>query len=387
MSSPSRTPIDNIAIEPPLKARPTMRIGEILGKMKELRLWAVPVVDDKDRVIGIISYRSILMRGAGRDTKVLTVMEPPYMITSGTPFLEAVAKIVTWKARAVPIVDDRRHLLAIITRENVLKFMVENNLVPPQRADEVMSTPPITIHEDESIARARWLMLKSGISRLPVVDDEDRLVGVISLRDIVERLYTIKLTRRKGFEWIRSEEEFLAAPVKDFMSSPPIYVARNTSLYDVIRTLLEYKISGVPVTEREKVVGVLSGLDIMKRYVEMHVEVRPIEAKIASTIAQDEVLKLQVEKLLNDYLSSLQRMVNVIDLKVNLKEETKTEKTEGRRRYRVRIRLVTDEGTFVAEGIGWEVLTALRDALMILEKRVKKILEKKRLYLPEKEEL
>jgi len=386
LSREGARPIDEIAIEPPFVAKPMMRIGEVIGKMRELKLWAVPVVGDKNRLVGILSYRDILMRGAGRDTKVLTVMEPPYSIVTGTPIPEAIAKFVSWKARMVPIVDEKRRLLAIVTRRDILRYMLDNDLVPDMKAEDAMSTPPITIHEEESIARARWLMLKSGISRLPVVDDDEKIVGVITLRDIVERLYNIRLTRRKGYEWIRSEEEFLAAPVRDFMSSPPIYTHRAAPLREVVQTLLHYEISGMPITERERVVGVISGLDVMKKYVESLVQVQPLEAKVAEVVGKDPLTKLQVEKLVNDYLSTFSRMVNVIDMKLSIKEETKVEKEEGRRRYRVRIKLVTDLGTFVVDGRGWELLTALRDALQTLEKRVKKAIEKASTYQPPKEE-
>ena len=378
--------VDDIASEPPLVAKPMMRIGEILGKMRELRLWAVPVVDDHHRLIGILSYRDILMRGAGRDTKVLTVMEPPYSVKSGTSLTETIARTVSWKARIVPVVDEKRRLLAIVTRRDILKCMLDYGIVPDAVAEDAMSSPPITIHQDESIARARWTMLKSGVSRLPVVDDDEKIVGVITLRDIVERLYNIRLTRRKGFEWIRSEEEFLAAPVRDFMSSPPIYTHRRATLREVVETLLHYQISGMPITERERVVGVISGLDVMKKYLEGLVQIRPLEAKVAEVLAKDPISKIQVEKLVNDYISSLSRMVNVIDVKLSIKEESKVEKEEGRKRYRVRIKLATDIGTFVAEGRGWELLTALRDALQVLEKRVKKEVGKRTLYLPPREE-
>ncbi len=380
-------PVDEIAMEPPFVAKPMMRIGEVIGKMRELKLWAIPVVGDKKRLVGILSYRDILMRGAGRDTKVLTVMEPPYSVVSGTPIPEVIAKFVSWKARMIPVVDEKRRLLSIVTRKGVLQYMLEAKLVPELKAEDAMSTPPVTIHEEESIARARWLMLKSGISRLPVVDDDEKLVGVITLRDIVERLYNIKLTRRRGYEWIRSEEEFLAAPVRDFMSSPPIYTHRQAPLREVVETLLHYEISGMPITERERVVGVISGLDVMRKYIESLVQVQPLEAKVAEAIGKDPLTKLQVEKLVNDYLSTFSRMVNVIDVKLSIKEESKVEKEEGRKRYRVRIKLVTDLGTFVVDGRGWELLTALRDALQVLEKRVKKAVERASTYQPSKEEM
>lgn len=375
--------IDELARKPPLVVRPETRIGEILGRMKELRLWLAPVVDGRGRLVGVVSYRAVLMRGAGRDTRVATVMEPPFSVRSGTGFGEAVARFVAWRARAVPVVDERRRLLALASREDVLRFMLREGLVPDLRAEEVMSSPPVTVRGDESIARARWLMLRSGISRLPVVDDDERLAGVISLGDIAERLYRIRLTRRRGLEWIRSEEEFLAAPVREFMSSPPIHVPRGTDLGEVVRTLLEYRISGAPVTDGGRVLGVISGLDVMRKYVEGLVETRPLEAKVSDAVGGDRFLRAQVERLLGSYLSAFSRLADVVDLKVAVKEEAKA---GSGGRYRVRLRLVTNVGAFAAEGAGWELLAALRDALATLEKRLKRKVKKLQVRSPPPEE-
>ncbi|RLG85590.1 MAG: hypothetical protein DRO39_05220 [Thermoprotei archaeon] len=385
MSIAPQVKIDEVMAEPPVVAKPLMTIGEILGKMRETRAWIVPVVDNKGRLIGVLSYRAILMRGAGRQTKVLTVMEPPYSVRLGTPFNDAVARFVALKARAMPVVDEHRILKGYVTRADLLRFMLENDVLPRKRAEELMTSPAVTIHEDESIARARWLMLRGGISRLPVVDEEEKLVGVISMRDIVERLYNIRLTRRKGFE--QFEEEFLAAPVRDFMSTPPIYVARTSPSEEIVETLLEYNISGMPVVERDSVVGVVSGLDVLKAYVASLTVAHALEAKIPEEVRGDAITKNLVERLVSDYLASFRKFANVLDFKVTLKEETKVPKKEGRKRYKVRVRLVTDHGSFAAEGIGWELLSALRDALMTLEKRLRRYYEKRRTFQVTKGEL
>jgi len=377
--------VDEIMVEPPIVAKPMMTIGEVLGKMKGIRARIVPVVDSRGRLVGVLSYRTILMKGAGRQTKVLTVMEPPYSVKLGTTFNSTVMRIVELKARALSVVNERRILKGYVSRADILRFMLDKGLLPTKRAEELMSTPPVTIHEHESIARARWLMLRGGISRLPVVDEDERLVGVISMRDIVERLYNIRLTRRKGFE--QFEEEFLAAPVKDFMSTPPIYVLKQSTADEIVKTLLEYNISGMPVVERDRVVGVVSGLDVLKHYVASLTVTQAIEAKLPDDVSADSITKSLMEKLVNDYLASFRKFANVLDFKLNIKEETKTKKVEGRKRYRVRARIVTDQGNFVAEGIGWEVLSALRDALMTLEKRLRKYYEKQRTFQVTKEEI
>jgi len=257
-----------------------MKIGEILPKMKELRIRDAPVVGDDNRIIGVVSYRGILMKGVGRDAKVQSVMDPPFYIYEDADINNAISNIVTWKVREIPIINKEGIVVGIISRDNLLRHLIENNRIPRANVTTVMSKPVITINEKESIARARWLMLKSGISRLPVIDSVNRVIGVITLSDIVERLYMIRLSRRKGFEWIQSEESFLAAPVSDFMTSPPITIPNYVDIAEATIILLDNRISGAPVVSSNDVAeGIVSGIDILKKYLESFTTIQPIEAK------------------------------------------------------------------------------------------------------------
>jgi len=373
LSVGSRVRVGDIAGKPPITARPSMTIGDLLPKMRELKVRVVPVVNDGNRLIGVLSYKGILMRGVGRFSKVGTVMEPPYAVEFSSSVDEVIAKFVVWKAKALPVVGEGRELVGYISRVDVLKFLLDNNLLPDRVVGNVMSAPPTVIREGESIARARWLMLRGGISRLPVIrDGGDDLTGVISMTDIVERLYLIRLTRRKGFE--QFEEEFLAAPVREFMSSPPIHVFPNTKLTTATSTLIKYGVTGMPVVEGSRVVGVVSGIDILRAYAEAMVSKELIEAKVPNALRTDEVAKAQAETLVNEFLSNIRRVVNVIDFNVKIKEEGKG----GRKRFVVRVKLVTNEGAYATEGSGWDLLSSLREALIKLEGRVKKYKKKLR---------
>ncbi|MEL9940426.1 MAG: CBS domain-containing protein [Ignisphaera sp.] len=367
--------VRELSVEPPVILKPTMRIGEVLPKMKEHRIVVAPVVNDDNVLIGVLSYRNILMRGVGRDTKVQTVMEPPYSLNENVDFDRAVMAFVNWRAREIPVTNANEVVVGVVSRNIILDYMLRNGLVPSATVDSAMSKPAITIEESESIARARWLMLKSGISRLVVVDKTGRVAGVITLSDIVERLYTIRLSKRKGYEWIQSEESFLAAPVADYMTSPPITIPSGSSLVKAINILLENRISGAPVvTADDKPLGVFSGLDALKLYLDQLKISMPIEAKISQVVKED-FTRLQIEKLVNSYLSKFSRYVNVIDFKLAVKEETKTDK-EGRRRYNVRVRVVTDSGALTSQSVCWDLSTCVREALEIIEKRLRKQVEK-----------
>lgn len=373
--------IASIAVEPPILLRPSMRIGEVLSKLGELRIREAPVIDDDGLLIGILSYRAILSKGVGRDTRVSTVMDPPYAINANESIDKAVASIVSWKARDIPIVDSSSRVVGYINRAMVLRHLYSKGLIPSESVDKVMTSPAITIQEWESIARARWLMLRNAFSRLPVVDRHDKAVGVITLSDIVERLYRIKLSRRRGYEWIESEESFLAAPVSDFMSSPPIAIASGSAIVDAVELMLSKNISGLPVvTGDNQVVGVLSSLDILRRYVEGFAVVYPIEAKISRAVKTYEQVRPSIERIVNSYLASFSKYVNILDFKISVKEPRKAEETETketRRRFEVATKIVTDIGSFTAKTVCWDLPTCVREAMNILEKRLRKQIEKR----------
>jgi len=356
-----------------------MRIGEILPKMKELRIRDAPVVDDDNRIIGVVSYRGILMKGVGRDAKVQSVMDPPFYIYENADVNNAINNIVTWKVREIPIINREGIVIGIVSRDNLLRHLIESNKVPRANVTTVMSKPVITINEKESIARARWLMLKSGISRLPVVDSVNRVVGVITLSDIVERLYMIRLSRRKGFEWIQSEESFLAAPVSDFMTSPPITIPNNVDIAKATIILLDNRISGAPVVSSNDVAeGVVSGIDILKKYLESFTTIQPIEAKISEAV-EDELTRTQIEKLVNSYLSKFSRYVKVIDFKLTVKQigKVKEMNSEKRKQYDVSIKLSTNIATISTNSRCWDLATCVREVLSTAEKRLRRIIDKK----------
>ncbi|MEM4040911.1 MAG: CBS domain-containing protein [Ignisphaera sp.] len=372
--------IIDIAIDPPVLLKPLMKIGEILSIMSEHRIRVAPVVDDRNVLVGVLSYRAILMKGVGRETKVATVMDPPYSIKMNESIDKAIAVIASWRARDVPIVDEDNEVVGHVNLHIILKYLYEKNLVPRETVDKVMSSPAVTIQEWESIARARWLMLKNTFSRLPVVNRFEKITGVISLSDIVERLYRIKLSRRKGYEWIESEESFLAAPVSDFMSSPPITIIANSSLSNAVKLLIDNRITGIPViTEDNNVLGVLSGIDILKKYVEKSATIYPIEASISKAVEDDEIAKVHVERIVNSYLADISRYLNVIDFKLAVKPLKKSDtmmNKDIRRMYEVSARIVTNIGDSVARSACWDLPTCVREVMEILSRRLRKRIEK-----------
>ena len=98
----------------------------------------------------------------------------------------------------------------------------------------------ITISPDEKIALADLIMTRHSIGGLPVVDGE-RLVGIITQRDIM-------LARNYEIGGLKAGE---------LMTRDPITVTPDTSLREVVDTMLENKIERLPVVEDKRVVGIV----------------------------------------------------------------------------------------------------------------------------------
>ena len=88
---------------------------------------------------------------------------------------------------AIPVCDGRR-LVGMVTDRDIIARGIARGL-PPESTPlrEVMSAPVQWCFEDESVDEATQLMLDRAIRRLPVVDHEKHLVGILSLGDVAAK--------------------------------------------------------------------------------------------------------------------------------------------------------------------------------------------------------
>ncbi|MQY14543.1 Inosine-5'-monophosphate dehydrogenase [Streptomyces sp. RB5] len=125
---------------------------EIADLLVRHRISGLPVVDDDDKVIGVISETDLMMHQAGQGEQ------------------EA--------ARA----EGRRPRLPLPRR----RARARQVKAGARTAGDLMSAPAVTVPADDSIASAARTMAAHGIERLPVVDVEDRLVGIVTRRDLLQ---------------------------------------------------------------------------------------------------------------------------------------------------------------------------------------------------------
>ena len=136
-----------------------------------------------------------------------------------TPYKELARLLATRRVSAVPVVDDRGHVLGVVSeadlllkREQPARPLVQLLSAPRRRrerakaratvAAELMSRPAITIDPESTLAAAARRLHAEGVKRLPVVDAVGRLVGIVSRVDLLS-------------SFLRSDEELYGEIVED----------------------------------------------------------------------------------------------------------------------------------------------------------------------------
>ncbi|AAB98926.1 TPA: CBS domain-containing protein [Methanocaldococcus jannaschii] len=110
--------------------------------------------------------------------------------------VEAFEKMLKYKISSLPVIDDENKVIGIVTTTDIGYNLIRDKYTLETTIGDVMTKDVITIHEDASILEAIKKMDISGkkeeiINQLPVVDKNNKLVGIISDGDIIRTISKI----------------------------------------------------------------------------------------------------------------------------------------------------------------------------------------------------
>ena len=172
------------------------------------------------------------------------------------------------------------------------------------RAVEVMTTKVITVGENASVAEVAKLLAERGISAVPVVDKDHKVIGMVSEGDLLHRTETgtekcrswwlemMASTNQLAGDYIKSH----SANVKDVMTRDVISVSDTTPLADIAILLEANRIKRVPVVRDGKLVGIVSRANLV-RALAMTVNEPPSSVELDDRTIRDELLaELKAQK-------------------------------------------------------------------------------------------
>jgi len=120
------------------------------------------------------------------------------------------------------------------------------------KVEHYMTTQLFTVQEDELLEMVAFLMERNQIRHVPVEDDQNRLVGLVSYRSILRMASDMTSDGDKG-----------TTPVKTIMETNPVTVTPETSTLVAIDLMRKRGVSCLPVLKGEKLVGLVTEADFM----------------------------------------------------------------------------------------------------------------------------
>jgi CBS domain-containing protein len=140
------------------------------------------------------------------------------------------------------------------------------------RAMDVMTNKVITVDENASVQEVAKLLVEHGISAVPVVDKDNRVIGMVSEGDLLHRAETGTDRRRSWWlEQMTSTNQLAAeyvkshsGSVKDVMTRNVVSVIEATRVADIAVLLETHRIKRVPVLRDGKLVGIVSRANLVR---------------------------------------------------------------------------------------------------------------------------
>jgi CBS domain-containing protein len=255
------------------------RIEQVLPEISGMMAGGVITVDDTE-----IRFSSAAFKGGLPDVSVGDLMSSDAeAVTPETPIAEVVEHLVARDYTALPVVDRDRKVVGMIGDSDLLTSGLTRLSVSLHKAigpeligdflsrlkkegavvRQAMTSPAVTVHPDTPLKAAAHVMHERGLKRLPVVDANGRLCGVLGRLDILQSIAAGHARRMAPHATPLPQEHRTVAEIME--PSVPT-VLETVAWHDVVEKLLSSDVKRVLVVDFSgRPVGIITDTDIIAR--------------------------------------------------------------------------------------------------------------------------
>jgi CBS-domain-containing membrane protein len=127
------------------------------------------------------------------------------------------------------------------------------------RARDIMTREVLVVKAEDKVEKAARILLENKISGIPVVDEEDRVIGITLFDSIIFLENTMRFNNNL--------KKYTASKVKDAMTTKVVSVDEDEPVTNIVKIMQDKKINRVPVLRHGKLIGIITRNDILKAMV------------------------------------------------------------------------------------------------------------------------
>jgi len=247
--------------------------------MVKHRISRIVVTDMEKKPVGILTQKDIVnflladtsKRGIEEIPAEEVMSKSLITVKPMAPIPDAARNMIKNEISSLVVVDDNGKLKGIATKADIGLYLASKG-AGIYSVHDFMTPNPITVRQSQSIFLAVSLMSENRISRIVVIDEKNKPVGIITLADVTMISSLLKPAKvimekkpvfAKGILFPPKSIHLLTAG--DFMTADPISVNEKTDLADAARLMTRYGVSGLPVIDSAgKLVGIVTKSDLTR---------------------------------------------------------------------------------------------------------------------------
>ena len=345
--------------------------SEIIGKINKQVFHEIPVLDSDGRYMGLVSFDSIIKRrNLPMTARVRNLLSIPPVVTEEDNLSALAEKMLISGVRALPVLFNNK-LIGIVTRTDLVQVLSSVKELKDAFVESVMSHYPLSVKETDGIGKAKSLIRELHEQIIPVVDDSDRLTGVVGIKDIAPYIWGVKTLEKDG--WSDGESYPPNIEIKSVMHRP-ITVSLGTSVGNAAQLMSEHNITSVIVVDGNRPVGVVTQLNLIEHIA----SAKKREEVYVQITGLSEESSFQLDSIYAIIQKSLQGIAKVTVPTFFSMHVAQYNIETGASKYSIRIILKTSRKSFYANAHDWNLMKATDEVMNVLEKMVRKDKEKKR---------
>ncbi|WP_336135545.1 CBS domain-containing protein [Natronomonas amylolytica] len=340
------------------------RLGKVRSVFERERSKGIIVTDDGDYE-GIITERQLLQSHIEDDAKANVMVRRNIPRIGREDGVRDVARMLVEGNTKVAPVFEGDELWGVVTEDAILEAVLDNLEV--LTVGQIYTQEVVTLTEDDNLGKAINYLREHGISRLPVVNENGKLTGMVTTHDIAD--FAVRtMERQHSGDRSGDTDRMLDLPVYDLMNSPVATITQEATVREAVERMLANDYAGLVVTpegDGETIAGIVTKTDVLRALT--YTEKESMDVQITNINLLDTISRQDITDAITEVTDKYQDM-QVQHAHVRFHEHK--ERLRGTPLIQCQIRLRTNRGQAPGTGEGYGAETAFHVALDKLERNV-----------------
>ncbi|WP_255148745.1 CBS domain-containing protein [Halorarius halobius] len=339
------------------------RLGKVRSLLERENQKGVIVTDDGSYE-GVITEKQLLQSHVEDNTKASAMMRSAPKVNKQDGVRDVARMLVEGGVKVAPVFEGDS-LWGIVTADSLLEAVLDN--LDVLAVEDIYSEDVVSLTEDATVGQVINKMRENGISRVPVLNENGYLTGLVTTHDVVDVVVRDMDKATRG-DRAGDIERILDLPVYDVMNSPVETATIGDSVRDAVEGMLDSGYGGLVVTPEDDdrlVAGIVTKTDVLRALTyteEDHMDVQITNVEVLDTLSREEV-RASIEEVSDKYQ---EMQVQHAHVRFNQHKE----KLRGTPLIYCQIRLRTNVGQVAGTGEGYGAESAFNVALDKLERNV-----------------